>query len=267
MIAFVAEGQESFTVDELARRSGMTTRNVRAYQSRGLIPPPEVRGRTGYYTEEHLARLELVRDLQAEGFNLEAIKQILERAPGGSVGEVLAFTRAVAAPFSDERPTIVEGRELAQRWGDEITPELARKVQGLDLMRPLGEGRWELRSPRLERAAQELAELGVPLESAVELTAKMRRHAEAVARAYVDLFLKHVWREFDDEADPEAEWTRMREALDRLRPLGAESLIAMFGLVMTETVERALEREMDRMAREGRVSGSGRRRRAARKRG
>ena len=52
----------------------MTVRNIRAYQSRGLLPPPELRGRTGYYGAEHVARIELIRELQSEGFNLEAIR-------------------------------------------------------------------------------------------------------------------------------------------------------------------------------------------------
>ena len=70
------------TIDELARRAGMTVRNVRAHQSRGLLPPPEIRGRTGYYGAEHADRLELIKDLQAEGFSLEVIGRILERSPG-----------------------------------------------------------------------------------------------------------------------------------------------------------------------------------------
>ncbi len=43
-----AEVTVDLTIDELAQRTG-TVRNVRAHQSRGLLPPPEVRGRTGYY--------------------------------------------------------------------------------------------------------------------------------------------------------------------------------------------------------------------------
>ena len=38
-----------YTVDQLALVSGLTTRNIRAHQTRGLLPPPRVRGRTGYY--------------------------------------------------------------------------------------------------------------------------------------------------------------------------------------------------------------------------
>ena len=44
----------------------------------------------------------------------------------------------------------------------------------------------------------------------------------------------------------------MREALERLRPLAGESLFAVFGLVMTAAVERALERELAQMGREER---------------
>ena len=45
------------TIRELAKRTGMTIRNIRAHQTRGLLPPPEVQGRTGYYNEDHIARI------------------------------------------------------------------------------------------------------------------------------------------------------------------------------------------------------------------
>ena len=64
----------------------------------GLLPAPEVRGRTGYYGPEHVSRVELIRELQTEGFNLEAIRKLLEGADGSS-NEVLRFTRAVREPF------------------------------------------------------------------------------------------------------------------------------------------------------------------------
>src|SRR6476619_2446260 len=106
----------SMTIDELARRTGMTVRNIRAHQSRGLVPPPKVRGRTGYYGDDHLARIELIKELQADGFNLEAIRRLLEGA-GGSSAEVLNFSRTLRAPFEDEEPEILDMEEMAERWG------------------------------------------------------------------------------------------------------------------------------------------------------
>ena len=53
---------ELMTLDELTRRVGVSVRNVRFYTTRGLVPAPIRRGRSGYYTSDHLARLELVRE-------------------------------------------------------------------------------------------------------------------------------------------------------------------------------------------------------------
>src|SRR4051794_8181482 len=114
-----------FTIDELARRSGMTARNIRAHQSRGLLPPPEVKGRTGYYGEDHVTRLLLIKDLQADGFNLGSIARLLEGA-GKQTAEVLRFTRALREPFEEEEPEIVDASDLSERTGSQDPALLAR---------------------------------------------------------------------------------------------------------------------------------------------
>jgi hypothetical protein len=43
-----AESANDLTIDDLAREMGLSVRNVRSHQARGLLPPPEVRGRIGY---------------------------------------------------------------------------------------------------------------------------------------------------------------------------------------------------------------------------
>jgi DNA-binding transcriptional MerR regulator len=233
------------TIDQLAQRTGMTVRNIRAHQSRGLLPPPQVRGRTGYYGADHVARIELIQDLQADGFNLEAIRRLIESS-GGSSTEVLRFTQAVRAPFEDEEPEIVELPELAARFGDRGRPELLAKAIRLGLIRDLGDGRYEQRSPRLARAASELADLGIPAERSLEIAARLRRHAEGASRAFVELFLEEVWKPFEAAGRPEERWPEVREALERLRPLAADSVLAMFQLVMTDRVEETFGREMQR---------------------
>src|SRR5438067_6215164 len=105
------------TIDELARATGMTVRNVRAHQSRGLLPPPEVRARTGYYGPEHVARLKLIQELQANGYNLAAIKHLLSRTQQGTAEDVLGFARALLAPFESERPEVIDEDEIERRFG------------------------------------------------------------------------------------------------------------------------------------------------------
>jgi len=242
------EQQATLTIDELARRTGMTVRNLRAHQARGLLPPPEVRGRTGYYGAEHVARVELVKELQADGFNLESIRKLIDAAPGHS-GDFLQFARAVREPFEDEEPEIVELGELADRFGgDEGGARLLEQAIRLGLLRDLGEGRYEQRSPRLAEAADELRRLGVKPEEMLEVTKRLHRHADGVARGFVELFLDEIWKPFEKAGRPEEQWPEGREALDRLRPLAADSLLAMFQLVMTERVEKAFGREVERMA-------------------
>jgi DNA-binding transcriptional MerR regulator len=240
----VARDDTRIKIDELARRTGMTVRNIRAHQSRGLLPPPDVRGRTGYYGDEHLARIELIREMQGEGLNLEAIRRLLDGVGDASSSEVLDFARALRAPFADEEPEIVSAGELAERWGGD--PVVARRARKLGLLRDVGDGRVEIASPRLMRAGAELAELGVSAGVALDLVAKMRRSAEAVARAYVDLFLAAVWEPFDRAGRPQEDWPKVREALERLRPQASEALLAVFQMVMTEATEQALGETLER---------------------
>lgn len=243
-------GTSGLTIDELARRTGMTVRNIRAHQSRGLLPPPEVRGRTGFYGDEHEARIELIKELQADGFNLEAIRRLLESA-GGSTDEVLRFTRAVAASFEEEQPEVTDREELRERWGDAGDVELLERAVEVGLMRPLGGDRFEERSPRLNRAAQELAELGVSPKKTIEVAAEVSRHVDGIAAAFVTLFLEEIWQPFEDAGRPADRWPEVFDALERLRPLAAESLVAIFQIAMTERVEQELGEQIKRLAAEG----------------
>jgi DNA-binding transcriptional MerR regulator len=239
---------DQLTIDELARRTGMTVRNIRAHQSRGLLPPPEVRGRTGFYGREHAARIELIRELQADGFKLEAISRLLDSA-GGSSEEVLRFTRAVKAPFEDEQPQIVTEAELAERFADagSKAPELLRRAEKLGILRPLGDGNFEELSPRLGRASAELSALGIPTVTALDVAREIRKHSDSVARTFVDLFIREVWKPYEDQGRPEHDLPKVREALERLRPLASDALLAMFQLAMTEAVERRMGRELERL--------------------
>src|SRR3954454_10895276 len=142
------------TIDELARETGMTVRNIRAHQSRGLLPPPEVRARTGYYGPEHIERLRLITNMQAEGFNLAAIQRIVEASNGGGGRQILDFGRevlgaldeepeltsgdAVSGPCAEERG-LTGGDEMASRFGGELDVKALEKAVKLGLLAPLGD--------------------------------------------------------------------------------------------------------------------------------
>jgi DNA-binding transcriptional MerR regulator len=239
------------TIHELAKRTGMTVRNIRAHQTRGLLPPPVVRGRTGYYNEGHLSRIELTREMQADGLNLEAIRRVLE---GGddSAAEIYDFTRALRASVEDETPEIIKAEELADPWKDEIDEEqeadLTRRAEAMGALRSLPDGKIEAISPRLVRAAVALAELGFGRDRAMATAEKVRSEADVIAHAFIELFSKEIWQPFDQAGRPEGDWPKVREALDRLQPLASDALLSVFQIAMAEAVEKAGEQTLRRAA-------------------
>lgn len=249
IVRYVTSSDDTvLTIDELAREIGMTVRNIRAHQSRGLLPPPELRGRTGIYGPEHIARLKLIVELQADGFNLELIKRLLDGA-GGSSSEVLRFKHQLARPFGGEEPQTVGIADLIAQWGTADPSMLVKSLQ-LGLLRQLPDGRFEVPSPRLAQAGLELHKLGVPLERSLEFTATVREHADRLAQIYVDLFLETVWTPFEKAGRPEEGWPAVQDALERLQPLASDSLLAVFGLAMRAASDRESARVLKRMAGE-----------------
>lgn len=241
----MATREQELTIDELARETGLTVRSIRAHQSRGLLPPPEVRARTGYYGVEHVARLRLIREMQADGFNLTAIKRLLDRAPATSE-EILGFREALRAPFEREQPIIMTGEELAERTGGAPSERAIKKAERLGIIVPLGDGNFEVTSPTLLKAGERAIEVGVPLEAALALVERVTRHAESAAEAFVKFFLEEIWRPFESEGQPTEGWPRIQAALDELRPQAAETLLAAFGPAMSRAVESALQKEIRR---------------------
>lgn len=236
---------DGMTIDALAQATGMTVRNIRAHQSRGLLPAPEVRARTGYYGPDHVARLHVIKELQGNGYNLAAIKDLLDRS-NGSAEEVLGFARALLAPFESEQPEVVTLAELTQRSGGVTDPKALSRAIKLRLVIPLGEDRFEVPSPTLLRAGEAVIALGVPIHKALDVIERVGRNAESVTETFVRLFMERVWKPFDRAGQPEDEWPAVRDALEQLRPLATEVLVAIFQQRMTAAVEQAFGRELER---------------------
>ncbi len=237
------------TIDELARETGMTVRNIRSHASRGLLQPPVVRARTGFYGPDHIARLRLIQELQANGYNLAAIKHLLAQGDGAAE-QVLGFARSLLAPFAVERPEIVDPEELAAKWGAaEVDPKLAARAEKLGLVAPLGDGRYEILSPTVLRAGEVVREVGVSPEKALDIVERVVRSADSVTKEFVGLFMEQVYKPYrEDEGRDLAD---VQEALERLRPLATETLVAVFHLRMSEAVEQAFGRELEKGAKKG----------------
>src|SRR4051794_25153741 len=206
----------------------MTVRNIRAHQSRGLLTPPEIEGRTGFYGPTHVARLELIAEMQRDGFNLAAIKRLLQDSEGAEK-EVLGFRRELMAPWEDEEPELLTNEELLRRLKlDEPDPRLFARAVRSGFLVDLGGGRIEVRSPTLFRAAEELRDLGVPAETALDVLDQIERSSRSISRTFVQLFLDQVWRPFAAAGAPGEGGARVPPAPGRRRPPPTAAGVARF---------------------------------------
>lgn len=236
--------EATLTVEQLAYETGMSVRNIRNHQSRGLLPPPEVRARVGYYGPQHVARLRLIQEMQAEGFKLSAISRLIGEH-GTDADRFVGLRQAVTAPFSAEAPEVLSRNELIERFGVD-NDRLLSKAQKLGLLVDLGEERYEAPSPALLGAAEDVMKMGIELPAALAAIEKLNRNAQSSARAFVNLFVEELWKPFDEAGRPEEGWAEITAAIERLRPLAVEALNATFRLTLTAEVEKAFGEVLER---------------------
>ena len=241
------EARATMTIEQLAARSGMTVRNIRSHGSRGLLPPPEVRDRIGHYGPEHLNRLRLIQDLQSEGFNLKGIERLLENRPGRAE-QMLSFKRDLESFEHQEEPLTYTRAELSQRFREESDAAIRRAVEFGALV-PTDDDRYEAPFPSLLDAAEAVLEEGVPLDHTLVVFGKVQSRCRSVAHEFVTLFLKDVWKPFEEEGYPEERWPEVHEALHRLRPLSSRALSAIYQMTMADEVESAFGKQFDRLTK------------------
>jgi DNA-binding transcriptional MerR regulator len=235
------------TIEQLAAEVGMSVRNIRNHHSRGLLPAPEVRARVGYYGADHVARLRLILDLQADGFNLAAIERLLSGSDG-LAERLLGLRHAVTTPFEAETPEVVTAEDLAKSFG-EVSAKDIERVRKLRLLVPLGGDRFEVPSPALLRAAEEVVALGISLHAALALMERVSRDCESISRAFAKLFLKELWDPFEQAGQPDERWDEVIEAVGALRPLASEALLAVFKQRMTSQLEGAFGKVLEHQAK------------------
>jgi DNA-binding transcriptional MerR regulator len=241
----VAVTENDLTIEDLAAQTGMTVRNIRSHRARGLLPAPEVRDRVGYYGPQHLARLRMIQELQADGFNLKGIERLLNQNVGAAE-QFLSIRRALDE-FDGEPSRTFTREELVERFGADPGDALKRAVEAGALV-PVDEDRFEAPFPSLLDAAEGVVAAGVPLDHALVVIGKVRGRCRSISHEFVKLFLEDVWKPFEAEGYPEERWPQVREALDELRPLSLQALVAVYRMTMSDEVEKALGKQLERMA-------------------
>lgn len=225
-------GEPTLTVDELAARAGVTVRTVRFYSSRGLLPPPVIgRRRVGRYSQEHLARLALIEELQHQGMTLAAIERRLGQLPADIGAHELALQRAVVASWAPDAVETVTRAELERRAGRTLSEDNVARLVAVDVVARDGDG-FRVDSGLL-RLGVELLDVSLSQDTILAARTVLVEHSRAVARE-----LSRLLRDAVAERDPRT----VKSLSADMQPLVVQALLTSFQRSLKEELREWLDK-------------------------
>ena len=233
------------TIDDLAREAGIPSRTVRFYQTRGLLPRPEMRGRVAHYGPAHVERLRLIAQLQDRGLKIKAIHELLGRVERGEtrLEEWLGLEDRLREPWAGDESRIVNADELAALAGDLRPGRLADLVRhGLVTRRG---GSFLVPSLALLQLALRLETAGVDLDTVAGLQRTLRKRLSRTAEELAEPFLSRRARKATASHAP-----ALGDVLRELRPIALEAVRLVFA--------QEMERVLREWVRSGRAARAGR---------
>ncbi len=244
-----SDSSSQLTIDQLAASVGMTVRNVRAYAGRGLIPPPRLVGRTGYYGEEHVNRLQLIRDLLDRGYTLAAVEQVIKRQSAATAGHALDLLNTLEEPLGQaEEPEEMSVDALLRLAGVEEETGFLDRLVGMGLLERVDEERVRLMRPFVVRAGAKAMALGFDRGAVLALLPLLGEHLHVIAQRFVDEFRAQIWKPFAEGGFPEERWPAMLDSIRTLLPVASQAVLAVFRDELNNVIDEALGEELGRLA-------------------
>jgi DNA-binding transcriptional MerR regulator len=232
--------EDLLTIDQLAERTGITVRTIRYYAGRGLLPPPRLRGRTGLYGRDHVARLDLVSELSALGYTLAAIENQLAKLPPNAGADELALHRALLTPWVSEQVEEIDAAELARRAGRALGAEELDVLEGLGIVERLDGGGLRLFCPTDLHTGLAVLDSGLPLAVWSRAHRIVSRHTAALAEELMEMFQEEVLQPYRDRGREATERGRLAAALGQLKPITVSGVVSAFGRAVNRTIRERL---------------------------
>jgi DNA-binding transcriptional MerR regulator len=218
-----------YRLEDLARLSGVSTRNIRAYRERGLLDPPRRVGRSALYDDYHLDQLNTISQLLRKGFNTAHIAEFFtSMRQGEDLADILGLQRAVLGPDPDHHhsaalsidPDSPEARKLVSYGMAEIVGGKVMLIDGdaADIL---------ARSPHHLLYVRALLRFVEAAENSVDHV------AEAFFNSLVELYQEKVGTNYLPKPD---DMDQLRQVIQDYRMLGEK--------VMTNRFDEASRRLM-----------------------
>ena len=229
------QDEATYTIDQLAAHTGVPSRTIRFYQSKGALPAPARRGRKAYYGPEHVDRLELIARLQDRGLQIRAIRNLLDQLDCGqaSLEDWLGFEAELRTPWSEDVPQLLTEEEIQQRLEGRPPGLLAALVKAGLLEREANQ--YLVRSPALMKMALTLEANGIDVETAREATGILARH---LSKAATELSIH--FQEAMQERIREGGVDNSAQLLNALKPIALEAAAVIFAQEIQNALEQLL---------------------------
>ncbi len=230
---------ETLSVEQLATRVGMSVRTVRFYAGRGLIPPPRREGRNGYYGPDHLARLELVRELQAHGFTLSAIEGYLENIPESASPEQVALHRTLLAPWTTDLPETIKRSELEARTGRSLSDDDLELLVAIGVVEPTPDDDVFQVAPAHVAVGVQFLETAMPLDVALAARKIFDEAGKKVAHDMTEIFRTLWWPALRESGRSAEDITAL---VERFKPLTIQALVTAYEAAVDEAKRETVRR-------------------------
>lgn len=232
-----------YRIDDLARAAGTTTRNVRGYQDRGLLPRPVRRGRIAIYTDAHLSRLRVINNLLKRGFTIRHIGDfLLGMQRGDDLADVLGLNEVVSQPWSTSTSTSMTAVDLKDLLNTG-NPALMQRLVDFGLLEPIADATpptYRVNDADTIFAYSRLIRLGISLADIIEVHGRVDDQMSAIAATLISSGRRAITDQYTDgwlpQTQSESDWAT--EILGELRQAGMVSSHNM--------LNRALDRDMAR---------------------
>ncbi|NNH73217.1 MerR family transcriptional regulator [Nocardia uniformis] len=228
--------EANYTIDELAREAGTTVRSLRVYHERGILPPPLVKGRTGFYSPEHLSRVRTISRLLNRGIKLNGIKELLKAWDrGDGLSDVLGVIDETTTQSGKFPSETISAAELEARYRD-VPAGLARIVS-IGLYQPIDATTYRIANPRLLSIGNRLAETGLPITEVVGELENLYADCDRIARRHIDLFHRLGWARFQESQRTPEDLAEVTEQLAATRVLPGRATVALVSQLVLKYLE------------------------------
>ncbi|MGV0848844.1 MerR family transcriptional regulator [Mycolicibacterium phlei] len=192
-----------YRLDELARISGVSARNIRAYRERGLLDPPRRVGRSAYYDDYHLSQLRTINQLHRRGFNTAHIAEFFASLrKGADLADILGIQRAVLGPHdaqADEGATATD--EARHTLAIDPDGDEARRLIEYGLAEQ-GDDGLVLTDNAVRRVVAKSPDQLVYVRAVLQIYEATREAIEGLASGFVDALDECVAARFGQDYEP-----------------------------------------------------------------